>query len=135
MKRWLELVPICFALAVTGASTPASHPDLAPPPFADVSGDAVWGRAVSDMARRGFVHGTGAGFFAPDEGASRAEMAVLLLRAAHGPSFSPAVVPGDWWEPWVREAQAEGFMVDVDEPTAPATRADVVVLMWLMQGP
>jgi hypothetical protein len=132
MKRSLWLLAVCLALALCGASSPSSLLDPSSPAFRDIPSGTLWGGAVTEMTAQGYFHGKSEGVFAPFDGASRAEMAVLLLRAAHGADYNPGPARSQWWEPWCHEAEAEGLMASVSDADAPATRADVAVLMWLM---
>ncbi len=101
------------------------------PGFVDVQGDAVWARAIRDLSVQGYVRGRGDNRFEPEAGITEAEMSVLLLRASHGPDYLPPSSGGEWWQDWNRAASAEGLMAVIQDPDAPATRAEVATLMWL----
>jgi hypothetical protein len=132
MKRLVWVLIICLGLALSGSSKPSHLPDPGSPAFADIPSGTPWGGPVSEMTARGCFHGKSEGPFAPFDGTTRAAMAVLILRAAHGPDFDPGPAHSQWWEPWCREAEAEGLMASVSEAEGPATRADVAVPMWLI---
>ncbi len=69
----------------------------------------------------GITTGCGIGplIYCPENNVTRAEMAVFLLRAIHGPSYTPPNVTGifadmpvtgkEWMEPWVDEFYNEGL--------------------------
>lgn len=99
--------------------------------FTDVSGEGVWATAIHDLAADGYVRGRAPGEFAPQAAVTQAEMAVLLVRAAHGPTFEPPASSGDWWQTWAETAENDGLMPHMTNPDAPATRAEVATLMWL----
>lgn len=103
------------------------------PPFTDVQGTEGWAQAIQALASQGYLAGKGNGLFEPAEPATRAEMAVELMRAEHGPDYAPPPQPGEWWASWTTQAASEGMMVAIDDPGAPPTRADVAALMWLME--
>lgn len=128
------LIPLSIFLLLISLFTGCSGPkdDEVAHVFNDVPDDATWGHAVQVLGKWGYICGNGEGTFNPDATLSRAEMAVLLMKAKYGPDFMPEYTSGAWWGCWVDCAVADGLMKPVSNPNAPATRADVVTLMWLM---
>lgn len=100
--------------------------------FDDVPDDSIWGHAIQDLGYEGYVSGKMERSFVPDAAVNRAEMAVLLVRAKYGPDYVPESTSVSWSECWIDKAVSGGLMSAVKDPAAPATRADVVTLMWLM---
>jgi hypothetical protein len=100
--------------------------------FDDVPDESTWGNAVQVLGYEGYVSGKDEHNFHPEAIMNRAEIAVLLLRGKYGPEFMPESRSEPWFECWVDQAVDEGLMSPVEDPTEPATRADVVTLMWLM---
>ncbi|MEJ2563969.1 MAG: S-layer homology domain-containing protein [Anaerolineales bacterium] len=100
--------------------------------FDDVPDESTWGHAIQVLGYQGYVCGKRDRQFIPDATVNRAEMAVLLVRAKYGPDFVPESESVLWCQVWIDIAVADGLMSPDVDPTAPATRADVVALMWLM---
>lgn len=123
--------------AVVGLALLAGAPvQEQPPAFEDLTG--VPGAAlIEEMHREGFVAGcsTEPPAFCPDREITRAEIAVLLVRAERGSDFEPAAAPDadHWGDPWLAEAERLGLMQPVPDghQDDPATRADVVILLAL----
>lgn len=96
-----------------------------PPPvddstgFADVPVSASYAPWVKQLAAEGITSGCGGGNFCPLEVVNRAQMAIFLLRARHGSTYSPPPVGdstgfGDvpldaTYAPWVKQLVAEGI--------------------------
>jgi len=100
--------------------------------FDDVPDDCTWGHAIQVLGCKGYVCGKEENTFDPQATISRAEMAVLLVRAKFGPEYVPEATSNPWCQCWIDKAVAEELMSPVGDPTVPATRADVTTLMWLM---
>ncbi|HEX4960346.1 MAG TPA: ELWxxDGT repeat protein [Thermoanaerobaculia bacterium] len=96
---------------------------FAPPPatgtvFTDVPA-SYWSAAwIEQLAADGITRGCAAGQFCPDSAVNRAEMAVFLLRARHGSSYTPPAVaatrftdvPASYWAAaWIEQLAAEGI--------------------------
>ncbi|NIS82723.1 MAG: hypothetical protein GTO14_21555 [Anaerolineales bacterium] len=94
----------------------------------------VWGEAIYSVCDEGYFVGRDDDHFDPHSHLTRAEAAVLMIRAQHGSDFKPAGTFEEWWMPWVQAAVAHGFMSEPIDPSAPATRADVATLLWLMDA-
>jgi uncharacterized delta-60 repeat protein len=75
---------------------------------------AAW---IEDLANEGITGGCGGDKYCPGAVITRAQMAVLLLRAKHGPAYTPpaalglfADVPTDYWAAaWIEQLAAEGI--------------------------
>ena len=86
--------------------------------FADVPLDASYAPWVKQLAAEGITAGCGGGNFCPQTVVNRAQMAIFLLRAKHGATYSPPAVGastgfGDVpleasYAPWVKQLAAEG---------------------------
>lgn len=120
---------ILFMCLSACSSTASGNPEMR---FSDVPAGEVWGEAIAYVSADGYMVGKGSDIFDPESPITRTEVAVVMLRAKHGTDFTPAQSEGDWWTSWVNEAEAEGLMEAVMTPDAPATRADIATLMWLL---
>jgi ELWxxDGT repeat protein len=126
----------------------ASHESgIAPPPatgtrFGDVPLSHWAADWIERLAADGVTAGCGGGNFCPDRPLSRAELAVLLLRARHGPAFLPAPatgalftdVPADHWAAaWIEQLAAEGLTGGCAPglfcPDRPLSRAELAVFL------
>jgi tricorn protease-like protein len=86
--------------------------------FNDVPLDATYAPWVKQLAAEGVTAGCGGGNFCPLQVVNRAQMAIFLLRAKHGSTYSPPAVGattgfGDVptsvsYAPWVKQLAAEG---------------------------
>jgi predicted outer membrane repeat protein len=86
--------------------------------FGDVPLDATYAPWVKQLAAEGVTAGCGGGNFCPLQVVSRAQMAIFLLRARHGSTYSPpavgattgfADVPLDaTYAAWVKQLAVEG---------------------------
>ena len=132
-----RLAPALLCLAssfVIASSALQPSPQTAVnPPFTDVTGMEGWAQAIQALASEGYLVGKGGRQFDPAAPATRAEMAVMLMRAEHGPDYTPPPQAGEWWTSWTTQATSEGMMVAIDAPDAAPTRADIATLMWLME--
>jgi predicted outer membrane repeat protein len=86
--------------------------------FGDVPLDATYAPWVKQLAAEGVTAGCGGGNFCPQTVVNRAQMAIFLLRARHGSTYSPPAVGattgfGDVpldasYAAWVKQLAAEG---------------------------
>ena len=101
--------------------------------------------AIEGLRNEGWVVGRSQNppQFVPDSNITRAEMAVLIVRAEKGVNFQPPPATGSipdvnqnyWGAKWIEIA----ILLDLMDlysngnfyPRNPATRADVAVLLWL----
>ncbi|HEX4439799.1 MAG TPA: FG-GAP-like repeat-containing protein [Thermoanaerobaculia bacterium] len=112
--------------------------------FADVPPENPFHAAIAVVTAHGITAGCGGGQFCWQSPMTRAQAAVLLLKAIHGPSYVPFpasgifadVPPGsfaaDWIEALVGEAIAAGCGGGNFCPNAPVTRAQASV--WLLKA-
>ena len=87
--------------------------------FADVPLSASYAPWVKQLAAEGVTAGCGGGNFCPQTVVNRAQMAIFLLRARHGSTYSPPAVGattgfGDvpldaTYAAWVKQLAAEGI--------------------------
>ena len=116
-----------------------------PPSIPSAFGDTTnhWAKYwISALTTDGITSGCGNGNYCPDDYVSRAQMAIFLLRAIHGPNYSPhpatgAIfqdVPADYWvAAWIEQLAAEGITGGCGNgnycPDAPVTRAQMSVFL------
>ena len=118
-----------------------------PPPatgnvFADVPADFWAAGWIEELAAEGITAGCGDGRYCPLGSVTRAEMAVFLLRAAHGEDYTPppatgtrfADVPlGHWAGSWIEQLALEGITGGCGGgnycPDNPVTRAQMAVFL------
>jgi hypothetical protein len=116
-----------------------SPPDV-PPTFNDTAGH--WAEDwIEALKSDGITSGCATGLYCPDSAVTRAQMAVFLLKAKHGASYSPpaatgtfADVPvGYWADKWIEQLAAEGITSGCATglycPENPVTRAQMAVFL------
>ena len=101
--------------------------------FIDVPQGVVWGDAIEFVNAEGYMTGKGSNRFDPDTLLTRAEAAVVMLKAKHGTDYLPVETEGEWWVSWVSAAVNEGLIDEEMDPDSPATRADIATLVWLLE--
>ncbi|PKN90958.1 MAG: hypothetical protein CVU44_21875 [Chloroflexi bacterium HGW-Chloroflexi-6] len=111
--------------------------------FADVPAShwaAAW---IKQLAAEGITGGCGAGNYCPENPVTRAQMAVFLLKAQNGSSYSPPVVGAEtgfgdvavnyWAAAWIKQLAAEGITGGCGAgnycPENPVTRAQMAVFL------
>ncbi|MBK8617577.1 MAG: S-layer homology domain-containing protein [Anaerolineales bacterium] len=109
--------------------------------FADVATDhwaAAW---IKQLAAEGITSGCGNGSYCPETTVTRAQMAIFLLKAKHGSSYSPAAatgvfndVPvGYWADKWIEQLAVEGVTSGCGNgnycPEADVTRAQMAIFL------
>jgi uncharacterized repeat protein (TIGR02543 family) len=99
---------------------------------------AAW---IEQLGREGVTGGCGGGNFCPDTIVTREQMAVFLLRAKYGPSYTPPAATGmfkdvpktHWAAPWIEELAREGITGGCGGgnfcPTGNITRAQMSVFI------
>lgn len=101
---------------------------------------AVW---IKQLAVEGVTGGCGGGKFCPNNYVTRAEMAVFLLRGAHGSSYAPPAVGSStgfsdvptthWAAAWIKQLAAEGVTSGCGGgkycPNSLVTRAEMAVFI------
>lgn len=116
--------------------------------FLDVpQGDPFHGY-VEKIFRNRITAGVGSGNFGRNVSTTRAQMAVFLLKAKHGPFYLPPVTTakpfadvelGSFAVDWIAELKAEGITGGCDGgtnycPTAPMTREAMAVMLLKAKG-
>ena len=109
--------------------------------FTDVALD-YWAAAwIKQLAAEGITGGCGPGIYCPDATVTRAQMAVFLLKAKHGSSYTPPTatgvftdVPlGYWADKWIEQLAVEGVTsgcgTGIYCPDADVTRAQMAVFL------
>jgi len=120
---------------------------FAPPPatgavFGDVPASSFAAAWIEELSREGITSGCGGGNYCPSAELSRAEMAVMVLKALHGADYEPppatgavfADVPADAFAAaWIEELAAEGISAGCGGgnfcPDASLTRAQAAALL------
>jgi hypothetical protein len=99
---------------------------------------AAW---IKQLAAEGITGGCGVGVYCPDATVTRAQMAIFLLKAKHGSSYSPPAatgvftdVPvGYWADKWIEQLAVEGITggcgVGVYCPDSSVIRAQMAVFL------
>jgi len=111
--------------------------------FGDVPLDATYAPWVKQLAAEGVTAGCGSGNFCPLQVVNRAQIAIFLLRARHGSTYSPPAVGattsfGDvpldaTYAPWVKQLAAEGITAGCGGgnfcPLDPVNRAQMATFL------
>ena len=109
--------------------------------FLDAPGGDQFHADIETIFRAGITAGCGAGNYCTDAPASRAQMAVLLLKVEHGPAYVPPPCTGvfpdvacpslfaDWIEQFTAEALTAGCGGGNYCPQAPVRRDQLAVLI------
>lgn len=110
--------------------------------FTDVPESLNSYEAIKNLKDEGWIVGVGNNEFKPFDTITRAQMAVLIVRANEGIHFKPTAAVGFipdvdksyWAAGWIETAIQTGVMDLYDGnkfyPHNPATRADVAMLLW-----
>jgi hypothetical protein len=85
--------------------------------FTDVPSDYWAAKWIEQLYAEGISGGCGEGNYCPETKVSRDQMAVFLLRAMHGNTYTPPAatgvfndVPANYWAaPWIEQLYAEGI--------------------------
>ena len=109
--------------------------------FTDVP-TAYWAAAwIKQLAAEDITSGCGPSLYCPETSVTRDQMAVFLLRAEHGASYTPPPATGvftdvpttHWAAAWIEQLAAEGITggcgVDTYCPSTPVTRAQMAVFL------
>jgi ELWxxDGT repeat protein len=139
--------PVTRAEAAVFLLRAAHGPLYTPPPatgarFTDVPASFWAGAWIEQLAAEGITSGCGPNLFCPASPLSRAEMAVFLLRAKHGPSYVPPpatgtrfgdVPAGYWAAAWIEQLAAEGITTGCSPnqfcPGLTVTRGEMAVFL------
>ena len=114
-----------------------------PPPctgtFSDVPCPSTFANWIEALAAEGITGGCGAGIYCPQNPVRRDQMAVFLLKAKHGPSYTPPPCNGDFpdvlcpsqFANWIEQLAAEGITGGCGNgnycPLNPNTRGQMAV--------
>jgi hypothetical protein len=159
-KDCLEATGNCFAVSVSAASRPAVHwdalldesPSTGDPTrswilhvgasFNDVDPMSPFYDAIERTLHQGVTSGCGGGAYCPGSSTSRAQMAVFLVRAMHGPSYEPSPATGtlfldvtprtfaaDWIEDLYRAGITAGCGAERFCPSAVVPREQMAVFL------
>jgi len=111
--------------------------------FSDVALD-YWAVAwIKQLAAEGITSGCGGGNYCPDATVTRAQMAIFLLKAKNGSSYTPPAVGGStgfsdvatsyWAAPFIKQLVADGITsgcgAGIYCPDAEVTRAQMAVFL------
>jgi hypothetical protein len=135
------------AMHGAGYAPPAPTHDFADVPVTGKEWMEPW---IEQFYAEGVTTGCGGGNYCPENRVTRAEMAVFVLRALHGGSYSPpaasavfADVPVSgkaWMEPWIIQFRNEGITTGcgIDPlrycPENNVTRAEMAVFIGRAYG-
>jgi uncharacterized repeat protein (TIGR03803 family) len=109
--------------------------------FLDAPGDSQFHSEIETIFRNGITVGCGGGNYCTDAPASRAQMAVLLLKVEHGPAYTPPPCTGtfpdvvcpslfaDWIEQFAAEEISAGCGGGNYCPGSPVTREQLAVFI------
>jgi hypothetical protein len=118
----------------------------APPPatgtvFSDVPAGSFAAAWIEQFFAEGITAGCGGGSYCPGNPVTRGQMAVFLLKAAHGSSYTPPAAVGIFDDvpagsplaPWIEQLFAEGISTGCGAgnfcPDAPVTRGQMAVFL------
>ncbi len=111
--------------------------------FGDVAAD-YWAAAwIKQLAAEGITGGCGGGNYCPESVVTRAQMAVFLLKAKNGSSYSPPAVGGStgfndvattyWAAPFIKQLVADGITSGCGNsnycPDSNVTRAQMAIFL------
>jgi subtilisin family serine protease len=122
--------------------------DYAPPPcsgtspFGDVSTSSFYCPWIQELANRGITVGCGGGNYCPSSPVTRDQMAVFLMRALEGRSYTPVPCEGapfadvqasNLFCPWIRDLAGRGITSGCGGgnycPASPTSRAEMAVFL------
>ena len=108
--------------------------------FTDTSGH--WAEDwIEALKNDGITSGCGAGIYCPEDAVTRAQMAIFLLKAKHGSSYTPPAATGVftdvattyWAAAWIEQLAAEGVTsgcgAGIYCPDNPVTRDQMAVFL------
>lgn len=117
-------------------------PDASGAVFGDVPASHWAAGWIEGLFADGITAGCGNGNYCPESAATRAEMAIFLLRARHGSSYTPPpasgtqfgdVSAGSWAADWIEQLADEGITAGCGNgnycPGSQVTRAEMAVFL------
>jgi hypothetical protein len=124
---------------IHGAGYTPPAPDRSHP-FSDIAGH--WAEAwMEELYDEGLTSGYLDGTYRPENQVTRAEMAIFLLKAMHGSTYTPPAaaggsfsdVAGHWAEAWIEQLKEEGITSGHPDgsyrPENNVTRAEMAVFL------
>jgi len=133
-----------FELTVTDAAATSSDTVLVtvlPARYTDVPVDSPFYRSIERIAEVGITAGCSADSYCPESNVTRAQMAVFLLKAMYGSTYTPPAttglftdVPGSHWAAaWIEQLYREGVTSGCGPgtfcPDGVITRAEMAVFI------
>lgn len=111
--------------------------------FTDVPASYWAASWIERLESDGITTGCGGGNYCPEEAVTRAQMAIFLLRAKHGASYTPPLVGSEtgfddvstdyWAAAWIKQLAVEGITGGCGNnnfcPEQPVTRAQMAVFL------
>src|SRR5262249_26745338 len=109
--------------------------------FSDVARTDFAAAWIEQLHAEGITSGCGQGRYCPDSVVTRAQMAVFLLRTAHGSGYTPPSPQGifgdlvlpDPFTPWIEELSNEGVTAGCGNgnycPNNPNTRGQMATFL------
>jgi len=109
--------------------------------FSDVPCPSTFANWIEALAAEGITGGCGSGIYCPQNPVRRDQMAVFLLKAEHGPSYTPPPCQGDFpdvpcpsqFANWIEQLAAEGITGGCGNgnycPLNPNTRGQMAVFL------
>jgi len=109
--------------------------------FSDVPCPSTFANWIEALAAEGITGGCGTGVYCPQNPVRRDQMAVFLLKAEHGPSYTPPPCQGDFpdvpcpsqFANWIEQLAAEGITGGCGGgnycPNDPNTRGQMAVFL------
>lgn len=145
-SNYCPMAPVTRAQMAVFLERGMNGSSYSPPPasgnlFLDVGADSFAANFIEQLFLDGITGGCGSNNYCPDNQVTRAQMAVFLLRAKHGASYSPPapsgvfgdVDLGHWAVAWVEQLAAEGITGGCGDgdfcPESPVTRAQMAVFL------
>ena len=122
--------------AVTEATTELTTADTH---FTDIAHRPWAKEAIENMAAAGFIVGRGSGIFAPDDGCTKADFTIVLVRMlgldSMAPSGNYADVPANaYYYDYVSIARNNGLTVGIDgdslHPVQNITREEIMAMVY-----
>ena len=120
MKRTKKFLSLTLAAALAaGMSLPALAAEETAPVFTDVASDAWYAPAVTYVAEKGIMNGTGGDAFSPDLTVTRGMVYQTLYNLAGRPAVTEAAsfndVSGQWYADAAAWAEDEGLTSGVGQ--------------------